>query len=82
VANYILADCVVCNRVTDAIDGDEAPVCQRCSDRGLSGKILAGTLQAHIDEAKERRANGETVKQIAKDMGVGRRTVYYWLRKS
>jgi hypothetical protein len=47
----------------------------------LTGKILSGTLQARIDEAKRRRAMGESAASIAAGMGVARRTVHYWLRK-
>ena len=78
--SYILADCVTCGKETDAVDGEWA-VCVRCSDRGLTGKIKAKILQGRMDEAKERRANGERVTDIASAMQVSRRTLYRWLRK-
>lgn len=78
--DYLLADCVTCGKETDVIDGEVA-VCMRCSDRGLTGKIKANILQGRIDEAKERRANGERVTSIASAMAVSRRTAYRWLRK-
>ena len=37
---------------------------------------------AHIEEVRERRAAGESIDDLAREFGVHRVTIYYWLRQS
>lgn len=77
--DFILADCVVCGRETDAYDGDPHPRCMSCFDKGLSAKWKSSMDPERIERAKKMYAERKSVVHISQVLRASPTMVRVWL---
>jgi hypothetical protein len=77
--DYLKADCIVCDNITDVVDGSDEPVlCVTCYDKGLSARDV---VIARRREARAKKARGQNEAVIMSQMHISRSTLWRWLHE-